>query len=111
VSQKKLAFGENQLTNADINDSDAIGKHYELLTSLVRVICAMILSRGSQNVQTLEIGRQFLTENKLSIMAVLKKSAGIGTDLDAVAQSIDELADSYMVLMSITGFIDVSSAP
>ena len=76
----------------------------------MRVICAIILSRGSQNAQTLEIGRRFLTENKLSIMAVLKKSAGIGADLDVVGKSIDELADSYMVLMSITNFIEVSSS-
>jgi len=41
-------------------------------------------------------------------MAVLKKSAGIGADLDSIGRSIDELADSYMVLMSITSFIDVS---
>lgn len=73
----------------------------------MRVICATVLSRGSQNEQTLEMGRTFLTENKLSILAVLKKSAGIGIRGDSTGQSLEDLADSYMLLMSLTGFLDL----
>lgn len=58
----------------------------------------------------LDLGRRFLTENRLSIMAVLKKSAGIGADAD-VYKSIEELAETYMLLMSVTGFLDVSFSP
>jgi nuclear pore complex protein Nup205 len=77
----------------------------------MRVICAVVLSRGSQNEQTLDQGRKFLIENRLSILAVLKKSAGIGTGAGISGQNINELAESYMVLMSVTGFLDVSRAP
>lgn len=71
----------------------------------MRLICACILSRGSQNQQTLESGRRFLTENRLSIMAVLKKSAGLGGGM-ADVESVAELAESYVLLMTVTGFLE-----
>lgn len=76
----------------------------------MRVICAAVLSRGSQNENTLEQGRKFLMENRLSIMAVLKKSAGLGGgNNDTSGRSIDELVESFMLLMTVTGFLEVST--
>jgi nuclear pore complex protein Nup205 len=72
----------------------------------MRVICAAVLSRGSQNQQTLEQGRKFLSENRLSILAVLKKSAGLGNTSGMSQQSIDDLADSFTLLMSVTEFLE-----
>jgi nuclear pore complex protein Nup205 len=69
----------------------------------MRLICATVLSRGSQNVHTLEQARHFLTENRLSIMAVLKKSAGLG---GGESLNVDELAESYVLLMTVTGFLE-----
>jgi len=97
--------------NSDINHDNAIEKHYGLLAALMRVICAAVLSRGEQNERTLDQGRRFLNENRLSILAVLKKSAGIGTGADASEPSIDALAESYMLLMSVSGFLDASDTP
>lgn len=74
----------------------------------MRVICAALLSRGAHNEQSLEQGRRFLTENRLSILAVLKKSAGLGTGQKASEESINELAECFMVLINVTGFLDVS---
>lgn len=85
-------------------------KHYELLGSIMRVICTAVLSRGSQNEQTLDQGRIFLLDNRLAILAVLKKSAGIGAGAGSAEQSIGDLAESYMLLMSVTGFLEVSVA-
>jgi len=94
------------LTNPDIEGPDAVTKHYQLLAALMRVICASVLSRGSQNQQTLEQGRKFLAENRLSILGVLKKSAGLGNTGGVSEQCIEDLADSFMLLMSVTGFLD-----
>jgi nuclear pore complex protein Nup205 len=94
--------------SSDIDGPDAVNNHYRLLAAVMRVICAAVLSRGSQNQQTLEHGRRFLSENRLSILAVLKKSAGLGNTTGVSQQSVDDLADSYMLLMSVTGFMDVS---
>jgi nuclear pore complex protein Nup205 len=96
------------LINLDIKGPNAIEKHYNLLVAIMRVLCATILSRGTQNQQTLEQGRRFLSENRSSVLAVLKKSAGLGSAVGAPEQSVDELADAFMLLMSITGFLDVS---
>ncbi len=111
-----LGVGELPLTNVplpsltppDIEGPNAITKHYRLLAAVMRVICAAVLSRGSQNQQTLEQGRRFLSENRLSILAVLKKSAGLGNTSGISEQSIEELAETFMLLMSVTGFLDVS---
>lgn len=67
----------------------------------------MVLSRGQQNEQTLEQGRRFLSDNRLSVLATLKKSAGLGTKTRGSMQVIEELVDSYTLLMSVTGFVDV----
>lgn len=91
----------------DIEGPDAVNKHYRLLAAIMRVICAAVLSRGSQNQQTLEQGRRFISENRLSILAVLKKSAGLGNVTGISPQSIGDLADSLTLLMSVTGFLDV----
>ncbi|CAG8973182.1 hypothetical protein HYALB_00008774 [Hymenoscyphus albidus] len=96
----------------DIVGPNALTKHYLLLTSLMRLVLASILSRGAQNQQTLNLGRSFLTENKRTINEVLKKSAGLagtnGVDGETgqVQEVIDELADCFMLLMSFTGFIE-----
>lgn len=74
----------------------------------MRVINAAVISRGEQNEQTLTLGRRFLAENRLSVMTVFKRSMNIGS-LGAVPDEVvDELADSYMLLITLTGFIDVS---
>jgi nuclear pore complex protein Nup205 len=99
------------LTDLDIDGLDAVGKHYRLLAAIMRLICATVLSRGPQNEQTLEQGRTFLSENRLSILAVLKKSAGLGSGAELPEPSIDELAESFMLLISVTGFLDVSLHP
>ncbi len=93
---------------SDIDGPGALTKHYNLLITVMRIICAAVMSRGSQNQQTLEQGRKFLSENRLSILAVLKKSAGLGGANNKPDQSIQDLADIFMLLMSVTGFVEVS---
>ena len=83
--------------------------HYALLLALTKIINAALLSRGEQNEQTLAQGRKFLSENRLSVTTVFKRSAGIRLPDEATADElIDELADSYMLLITLTGFLNVS---
>lgn len=56
----------------------------------------------------MELGRRFLLEHRLSILAVLKKSAGLEGSVQVSDESIDDLAETYMLLISTTDFIDVS---
>lgn len=75
----------------------------------MRVICCALVSRGLQNEQSLDQGRRFLADNKAAILAVLKRSAGLGPGNDVAEQSIIDISDSFMLLMTITRFVDVSN--
>jgi nuclear pore complex protein Nup205 len=102
--------GTKALTPPDIHGSDGVKMHYTLLLAIIRIINTAILSRGEQNEQTLAQGRKFLAENRLSVLTVFKRSANIGTLDHAVSDEIvDALAESYMLLITLTGFINVSS--
>ncbi|KAF7955888.1 hypothetical protein EAE96_004810 [Botrytis aclada] len=90
----------------DFDDSEAVGRHYSLLAAIMRVICCALVSRGLQNEQSLDQGRRFLADNRAAILAVLKKSAGLGTGNDSAEQSIVDISDSFMLLMTITRFVD-----
>ncbi|KAK0123636.1 hypothetical protein ONS95_008651 [Cadophora gregata] len=90
----------------DIEGPGAIDKHYKLLAAVMRILCAAVLSRGSQNLQTIDQGRRFLSDHRLTILSVLKKSAGLGGPAGSSDHSIDELAESYMLLISVTDFLD-----
>ncbi|KAK6594639.1 nuclear pore complex subunit [Botrytis cinerea] len=90
----------------DFDDSEAVSRHYSLLAAIMRVICCALVSRGLQNEQSLDQGRRFLADNRAAILAVLKKSAGLGTGNDSAEQSIVDISDSFMLLMTITRFVD-----
>jgi nuclear pore complex protein Nup205 len=83
--------------------------HFALLLAVMRVINATVVSRGEQNEQTLTLGRRFLAENRLSVMTVFKRSMNIGVN-GAISSDglVDDLAESYMLLITLTGFINVS---
>lgn len=72
---------------------------------MTRIIGAAVLSRGSHNALQ---GRRFLTEHRMLIMHVLKRSAGIGGNGDEkLEERIDELAEALMILITATGFLEV----
>lgn len=99
----------HNLTQIDIDSLEAVETHYELLLAVMRVINSVILSRGEQNEQTLAEGRKFLSENRLSVLTVFKRSMNIGTTDHVVsAEAVNDLADSYMLLITLTSFINVS---
>ena len=101
----------HSLTRVDIDGSESVETHYELLLAVMRVINSAILSRGEQNEQTLTEGRKFLSENRLSVLTVFKRSMNIVTaDRVVSAEAVDDLADSYMLLITLTGFINVSTS-
>lgn len=82
--------------------------HYGLLSAAMRVLNATVFSRGPENEQTLRQGRKFLSENRLSILTVFKRSARVGLLDQAVPdESVVALAEAYMLLISLTGFLDV----
>ncbi|KAL7626804.1 hypothetical protein AAE478_003578 [Parahypoxylon ruwenzoriense] len=92
------------------SDSKALERHYTLLVKVARIIGAAIVSRGSHNVLQ---GRRFLTEHRMLVMHVLKRSAGIGAGGGQVDESlserVDELAEAFMLVITATGFLEFES--
>ncbi|KAK9772534.1 putative Nucleoporin Nup186/Nup192/Nup205 [Seiridium cardinale] len=95
-----------------VNSSDfkALENHYALLVKVSRIIGAAIVSRGSHNVAQ---GRRFLTEHRMLVMHVLKRSAGIGASggkMEAVLdERIQDLAEAFMVIIMATEFLEFES--
>ncbi|KAL9012478.1 MAG: hypothetical protein Q9173_002763 [Seirophora scorigena] len=93
-----------------IDNTDALAKYYGLLLSVVRVLAAVVLSRGPQNQQTMEQAKLFLTENRPIVVAIFKRQARIGSSVVAEGSSstvdVEELAELLVLLMTVTGFID-----
>jgi nuclear pore complex protein Nup205 len=101
-------FAADPELQVNASDGRALENHYSLLVKVTRIIGAAIVSRGSHNVLQ---GRRFLTEHRMLVMHVLKRSAGIGTGsgrLDAALEErIQELAEAFMVIIMATGFLEV----
>ncbi|KAI1104217.1 nucleoporin Nup186/Nup192/Nup205 [Jackrogersella minutella] len=100
-------FSVDPELQVDSSDSRALERHYSLLVKVARVIGAAIVSRGSHNVLQ---GRRFLTEHRMLVMHVLKRSAGIGagggkTD-PTLSERVGELAEAFMVVITATGFLE-----
>lgn len=76
----------------------------------MRVINCCVVSRGPQNEQTLAQAKKFVSENRLWMLSVFKRSARIGAAVDnGLDEVVDELSDAYMLLISTSGFLDVST--
>lgn len=90
-------------------NSRALEQHFDLLAKVVRVIGAALVSRGSHNVVQ---GRKFLTDHRMLVTHTLKRSAGIGSGAadEKLEEKIEELAESLMVIITATGFLEVSRA-
>lgn len=97
------------LTDAEIDNPEALGKYYRLLVSIARVVTSVVLSRGSQNEQTIESAKSFLVENRALVVAMFKRQARIGgVSFDDAGVDIEELVELFMLLIAMTDFLDVS---
>jgi nuclear pore complex protein Nup205 len=97
----------------EFDNPKALQRHHELLLSVLRVITSILLSCGSQNIQTIEQAKAFLLENRQSMVGVFKRQGRIGIasnpdfGIDAI---MDELVEIYVALISLTGFVEVGQS-
>lgn len=98
-------FSADPELEIDPTNTVALEKHYTILVRVARIIGAAILSRGSHNVVQ---GRRFLTDHRMLVMHVLKRSAGIGAGhmSRTLEDRVEELADAFMVLITATDFLE-----
>ncbi|KAK4143669.1 nucleoporin Nup186/Nup192/Nup205 [Dichotomopilus funicola] len=68
-------FAADPELQVDAGNIRALEKHYTLLVALARIVGAAVLARGAHNIVQ---GRRFLTQHRMLVVHVLKRSAGIG---------------------------------
>ena len=100
----------------EIDNPDALAKYYEVLLAVLRVIAAIVLSRGAQNEATIAAARGFLLENRTTMVGIFKRHArvgalheskrGVDNDTDAEAD-LNDLVEFYVLLISLTDFMEV----
>ncbi|KAK3059467.1 hypothetical protein LTS18_010810 [Coniosporium uncinatum] len=106
------AIRTSQIFSADpdigleIENTQALEKFFRLMLSLLRVINAVVVSRGTQNDQTLTQAREFLQENRGCAVSVFKRNAGIGGKVEGNREELNELVDQFTLLVSATGFME-----
>jgi nuclear pore complex protein Nup205 len=110
-----LSIRDSQIFSVDpdigleFDDPKALKKYYELMLSVLRVINAAVIARGRQNDQTVFQAREFLKENRHSMVSIFKRSVNVGAGQHSEAQQdLVDLVDCWTVLVEVTGFLEVS---
>lgn len=101
-------IGIDYLTDADIDNPDALRKYYDLLDSVLRVIVTATFSRGLHNEQIIDQARSFLAEHRHSMVGIFKRFAKIGgTDAADHHEALTSIAKSYTALVAATDYLEV----
>ncbi|MCJ1358576.1 MAG: hypothetical protein MMC33_008576 [Icmadophila ericetorum] len=96
----------------DVDNLQALQRYHSLLLYALRIVTALVLSRGPHNTFTLGQARHFLDENRVVMVAMFKRQARIGSLLNGdvgegvVGDVIAELVENYVLLISLTGFLE-----
>lgn len=107
------AIRDSQLFSADpdigleMENPDALANFFDLMLAVLKVVNSVVISRGNQNDQTVKLARDFLSENRFSVVGVFKRFGGVGND--GVGRiDLEELVEGFVLLISACGFLEVS---
>ena len=101
-----------RLSMKGFDNPQALIRYHELLLYVVRILSSIVLSHGPQNYQTIEQARQFLIQNRASVVSIFKRHAKIGNTQvqDREGDEVmDELVEYFVLLISLTDFLEVST--
>jgi nuclear pore complex protein Nup205 len=103
----------------DVDNPDALKIFFEIMLAVIKIIVAVLMAREVGNEQMKGLVREFLSENRETVVAVFKRNAGIGYHTaaasagkegkDGAEKVLSELVDMYSLLISATGWLEVSS--
>ncbi len=74
---------------------------------MLRIIVAVVMSCGPHNQRTLQAAREFLFENRSSMVTIFKRHAKIGTFTTGDSHQLAEVARHFMLLVTATDFLSV----
>ena len=109
VSESQL-FSTDPDIGLDIDNPTALHHFYRLLSSVLRVIVAVVAARGPSNASTVQQAKAFLTQNRFSMQAVFKRASRVSQTKGAREQQEDaeSVAEEFARLIVLTGFLEVS---
>ncbi|WPH01966.1 Hypothetical protein R9X50_00482000 [Acrodontium crateriforme] len=105
VADSRL-FSTDPDIGLEVDNAAALKEFYRLLSSVLRVITAIVITRGSSNVATLQQAQSFLQNNRFSIQAVFKRTSAVQKTAGPPEVEALEVADELSRLMLVTGFLE-----
>ncbi|KAL0263599.1 hypothetical protein SLS55_002580 [Diplodia seriata] len=91
----------------EIDNPHALRKFFDLMLSVLRVVNSVVVVRGPQNEQCRRQARDFVADNRASVVAVFKRAARKGGPGEqATGADLEELVDAFCLLMAATGFLE-----
>jgi len=103
-----ISLMRSHLQSTELESSEALRRFFDLMLSVLRIINAVVLARGQQHETTIHLARQFLSENRNTVVAVFKRAAGIGGVRVEADIDLSDLVDGFTLLISATDFLEVS---
>ena len=82
-------------------------RFFDLMLAILRVINAVVLSKGPQSEQTIRQARGFLSDVRPSMVGIFKRHAKIGKGRGEEVEDLGDLVDNFTVLVSAVGFLEV----
>ena len=109
----------------DVDNPAALKIFFEIMLAVLKVIAAVLMARGVENEQMKTLVMEFLSEHRASVVGVFKRNAKIGwggnnagpgrgaeanAEDDGMTAVLSECVDMYSLLISATGWLDVSAS-
>ena len=108
VAESKL-FSTDPDIGLDIDNPVALREFYRLMSAVLRVVTAVVMTRGSGNATVLQQAKAFLQENRFSMQAVFKRTSAVQKTAGPPEKEAMDVADEFSKLLLVTGFLEVSN--
>jgi nuclear pore complex protein Nup205 len=95
-----------RLTFLEMDNPEAHRKFFDLMLSVLRIVNAVVLNYRTD--QTISSSLEFLTENRQSVVGILKRFARVGGINADGGIDLSDLVDNLSLLISATDFLAVS---
>ncbi|TKA29165.1 hypothetical protein B0A50_03675 [Salinomyces thailandicus] len=105
VTDSRL-FSTDPDIGLDIDNPSALREFYRLLSAVLKVITALVVTRGSNNAATLQQAMTFLQQNRFSMQAVFKRTSALKKTSGPPEKEAEQVADEFARLMLVTGFLE-----
>lgn len=108
VADSRL-FSTDPDVGLDIDNPAALREFYKLMSSVLKVVVAVVLTKGPNNNATVQQAKRFLQENRASMQAVFKRTSAVKNTAGPPEVEAVEVAEHFARLLIATGFMEVSS--